>query len=386
VPLGHLGQPLHHALAELGRQGEELLVGDGADALDGCRAGDGVAAVRRSQTAGVDRVDDLGPADDASQRHPGRKRLADRHQVGHHAGVLDRPQLAGAAHARLHLVRDVDDAVLLAQGLQALDELGRHHREAALALHRLEDHAGHRLRIDVRLEHELDALERILGADAAVGIGRRRAVDLGRERPHALLVDQLRGQRHGQQRAAVEAAIERDHGVAAGVVAGDLDRVLDRLGARVDQHRLLGVRARRVLAEQLGHLEVGLVGRHREAGVKQRIGLLLDRCHHRIRGVPDVEHADAAGEVDVLLAVHVHQPGAVRVVGNDRRQGDAAGDVGVTHRKKRFRSRSNLHCHRCPRFCSILCACEYKTSGPLRAESPDTIGHSVQQPREGPSV
>jgi hypothetical protein len=63
----------------------------------------------------------------------------------------------------------------------------------------------------------------------------------------------------------VESPVEGDHGVAAGVVAGDLDGVLDRLGAGVDQHRLLGVGAGRVLAEQLRHLEVGLIRRHREA-------------------------------------------------------------------------------------------------------------------------
>ena len=62
--------------------------------------------------------------------------------------------------------------------------------------------------------------------------------------------------------------------VTTGVVARDLDGVLDRLGAGVDQERLLGVRAGRELAQQLADLEVGLVGGHREAGVQQLLGLV----------------------------------------------------------------------------------------------------------------
>jgi hypothetical protein len=82
--------------------------------------------------------------------------------------------------------------------------------------------------------------------------------------------------------------------------------------------------------------------------VQQRVGLILDRGDDRIRRVPEVQHPDAAGKIDVLLAVHVDQSGTVRMVGDDRCQRHATGDVGVTHRQKRLRSRSNLHCHGAP--------------------------------------
>ena len=246
------------------------------------------------------------------------------------------PQRAGAAHAGLHLVVDVEDAVLLAARLQPADELGRHDGEAALALHRLEDHARDLGRIDRRLEHPVERVEGALGRDAAVRIRAPRPVHLGGERPHAALVHELRGQRHRQQRAAVEAAVERDHRVSAGVVAGDLDRVLDRLGAGVDQQRLLVVRARRELAQHPAHLEIGVVGGHREAGVDQLLRLLADRGDDRLGRVAEVEDADAAGEVDVLAAVDVGQMGAVGVGGEDRRDRDAAGDVAVALRPKRL--------------------------------------------------
>ena len=305
-------------LAQPHRPGQELVARDRAQALDRGGAGHRVAAIGRAEPARMHRVHHVGAADHARQRHAGRERLADGDQVGHDAGVLDAPERAGAAHAGLHLVVDVEDAVRLAPLVEAADELGRHDGEAALALHRLEDHAGHRGRIDGRLEHPVERVERVGRRDAAIRIRRRRPVDLGRKRPHAALVDELGGQAHRQQRAAVEAAVEGDHRVAARVVAGDLDRVLDRLGARVDQQRLLLVVAGSELAQQAAHLEIRVVGGDREAGVHQLLGLRADRRDDRLGRVAEVEHADAAGEVDVLASVDVGQAGAVGVCGEDR--------------------------------------------------------------------
>ena len=48
--------------------------------------------------------------------------LPHTHEVGLDAVVLDAGRRAGAAHAGLHLVVDVEDAVLLAEGLERLRE------------------------------------------------------------------------------------------------------------------------------------------------------------------------------------------------------------------------------------------------------------------------
>ena len=56
--------------------------------------------------------------------------------------VLAGEHLAGAAHARLHLVDDQQDAVLRRQLAQALQERRRRHDVAALALDRLDDDRG----------------------------------------------------------------------------------------------------------------------------------------------------------------------------------------------------------------------------------------------------
>src|SRR5207244_3359924 len=76
--------------------------------------------------------------------------------------------------------------------------------------------------------HTAAPARRPLGAAIAVGI--RDPVHLGRERPEPLLAGHhLRGERHGQVGAAVEAVLEADHGLPAREEAGHLDRVLHRL-------------------------------------------------------------------------------------------------------------------------------------------------------------
>ena len=189
----------------------------------------------------MDGVHHVGTTGDGRERQAAAQRLPGDDQVGLDAEALDRPHRAGASATRLHLVVDVEDAVPLADLLQRANELRRHGDEAALALDRLEHDAGHLSRVDVLLEQQLEPVQRVDDADAAVGIGRRGAVDVGGERAEALLVDQLRGHRHRQVGAPVERAVEHDDARPAGGGACDLDGVLDRLGAGVDSSVFVAV-------------------------------------------------------------------------------------------------------------------------------------------------
>src|SRR4029453_4330809 len=97
-------------------------------------------------------------AGDPRQREPSPERLARDEQVGLDAEVLDRPDRAGAAYARLHLVIDVEGPVLAAELEQARGELVGERDEPALALHRLDDDAR-----DVVLgQQRRDVLERVV--------------------------------------------------------------------------------------------------------------------------------------------------------------------------------------------------------------------------------
>ena len=198
-----------------------------------------VAAVGAAQPARAGGVHQLGPPGDRGQGQPGGDRLGRDGEVGDHARVLlGGVQGAGAAEARLDLVGHERDLQAPAHVGDPLHPAGRWGDEAALALHRLDDQAGHVLGADV----DLDLLLDVVGAGqaagrraeverAAVAVGVGHAEDLARERLVALLVrGDLAGHGQGEQGAAVEGVVEHDHAGAAGGGAGDLDHVLGRLG------------------------------------------------------------------------------------------------------------------------------------------------------------
>ena len=165
-----------------------------------------------------------------------------------------------------------------------------------------------------------------------VDVVERDAVDLGRERAEALLVRlRLRREREREVRAAVERALEADHRGAAGVGARELDRVLDRLGAGVEERRLGRPAERREREQALGQRRVDLVRDDREVGVREALELLLRGLDDVRVGVADVQAADAAGEIDERVAVDVGQRGAAGLGGGDRegdreRRGDAGAE------------------------------------------------------------
>ena len=126
----------------------------------------------------------------------------------------------------------------------------------------------------------------------------------------------------------MEGVVEDDDGGPPGRRAGDLDGVLDRLGARVDEDRLLLLAgARRQLGEAAAHLDVRLVDADHEALVEVLVGLRLDRVDDGREAVAGVLAADAAGEVDERAAVDVGDAGAVGVRDDELRRRDAGAHV-----------------------------------------------------------
>ena len=134
------------------------------------------------------------------------------------------------------------------------------------------------------------------------------AVHLRGERAEAVAVGGgLAGERQGQERAAVEAGIEGQHRGPPGGAARDLDRVLDRLGAAGEERRLGRAGNRDDLAQLARQRHVRLVGRHHETGVLELLHLRARAVQHARRRVTRVQAADAAAEVEELVAVDVDE-------------------------------------------------------------------------------
>src|SRR6185312_7354511 len=77
-----------------------------------------------------------------AERHAGGDAFGHADDVGLNAGVLDGPPLAGAACSRLNFVHDEEDAVLVADATNLLEEVGGSDDIAALALDGFEDDGG----------------------------------------------------------------------------------------------------------------------------------------------------------------------------------------------------------------------------------------------------
>ena len=117
----------------------------------------------------------------------------------------------------------------------------------------------------------------------------------------------------------MEPCVERDHGRAAGRDSCDLDRILDCLGARVEERGSRRAGERDDPTEPLGELDVHGVRHDREVGVDELGRLLLDRLDDARVAVAHVADTDAAGEVDERVAVDVRDR-RVQSLGSEHRQ------------------------------------------------------------------
>ncbi len=214
------------------------------------------------------RHDRLGRHDRGDRLPAGRHRLAEQQDVGLQIPQVARPDRPAAPQAGLHLVADQQPSVLVAQALEAVPERRGGSEDPRLARHRLDQHAGDLLGIDLVAQQplldELDVQRLVVGAGAAVERG-AEAVRVGREDEAgdvlgvggrvARHVGRVRGRQVG--RFAVVLAQERQDHRPAGGLAGELDRALDGLGAR-DGRSDAGDPGRGERDEPLGELQHGL--------------------------------------------------------------------------------------------------------------------------------
>ena len=156
--------------------------------------------------------------------HSGAEALRRSNDVGLDAKVFNRPHLAGATGARLHLVNDDGDAVLVGDRLQAREELLVRDDVAALTLDWLHHKCGDLITRDSARDDALLQLVETLAAEWHVQEAWRKWAKVG-------VVLRLRiCQRECAEGSSMEAADEADDPLAPAHVARQLNGGLDRLG------------------------------------------------------------------------------------------------------------------------------------------------------------
>ncbi len=209
---------------------------------------------------------------------------------------LVREEVAGPAHAALHLVEDEEDVVPVAE--RRASPRGRPWEWALRPLRpdRL-DHDRRRLLGD-------GGLERVVVAE-------RDMVEALEQRREAVGQAVAAGGRDGRHGAAVKAALEGDDAVALGLAAAKveaprhLDAGFHRLGAGIAHEHGLGEGMRhQPVGEALQLLDAEEVGDMPEPG-----RLLLQRLDQMRVAMAERVDRDAAGEIEKAAAVARVQPG-----------------------------------------------------------------------------
>ena len=209
-----------------------------------------------------------------------------------------REQLAGASHAGLHLVEQQQNALLVGERAQILEEAPRDLAHAALAHDRLDQDPGGFI-ADRRLDR--------------VHVERIDLVEAVDRRAEAFEMLGLRASGDGCERPAVEGAFEGDEPVALGravlemIAPRGLDCAFDGLGAGIgEEHHVGEGRRGEPRPEPL------LLGDAMQIGdVPELVGLLGERRDQTRMRVPERGDGHAAGEVEIALAFRGVEIGAV---------------------------------------------------------------------------
>ncbi len=141
MPRGELLQLARKELAGVGGRLQKLRLADLFEYRQAGRAHQRVA-VEGAALVAVLEAGRLFACEQHGERHAAADALAQRHDVGLDPGMLVVKQLSGAADAGLDLVEDQQQAMILRQRTQLLQELvgGRPH--AGFALNRLQHHGN----------------------------------------------------------------------------------------------------------------------------------------------------------------------------------------------------------------------------------------------------
>ncbi len=242
------------------------------------------------------------------------ERLGQRENVGLQIPMLEGEPFAGATQAGLHFVADKKRAVLAAEGLSAIVVIVPREFDA-LALDEFDDEGG-----DVALFQFVFELG---------DIAHRHGLATGDEWAEAFVKGGIAGDRKRTVAESVVGILQGENAGATRGALGELQRALDGLGAAVAKEyrvemwsALLSEALDEALGEQTAHqrgIELYHVG-------QIQLKHIADRLLHDGMIPADIEDAETGKEIEVILAVHVVEIGALRA-GIDDIESDGALDL-----------------------------------------------------------
>ncbi len=288
---------LLEVVADFRRVREQAFVFDGVDHGDGHGAGQRPAAECGSMHAGVNGACGFFGAENRTEGKAAGERLGQGGDVGLNAVVLIRAPLAGAAHAGLNLIDDEQSAGGTGQRAGLGKELLRQRTNAAFALDGLDE----------------DGADFVGKLRAQIGdIVEAYKLDAGNHRTKRLAVLRLVRGRDRAEGAAVEALFQGQElrsdilafaAQQARVGAGQLQCAFPRLSAGVGEEDAVQPGA---LGEAQRQLRLPLV-KEEVGSVDQRAALVDDGAFDGGMTVAERVHADAAQQVEIVVAVFVDE-------------------------------------------------------------------------------
>src|SRR5208337_189982 len=279
-------------------------------------AGERVAGKGAAEAAGSGRIHNFCASGDSSERQTAAQRFRGNKKIRLDAIALAREKCARTSEAGLNFVGNKQNSVLVAEIDQRFEVIRRRSNESTFSQDRFGDHGGNFFVGNDAFEgvFEMARAVKIAGrifqiVRAAITVGERDAVHLAGERREASFIGMgLAGEGKSHHCAAMESVFEGDDGGALGVGTRDLDRVLYSFRATVDEQSFLGKLSRRYLVHALGKPDVAFVGRDLNAGVQEFVELAADGIDYSFLSMTSVGTANAAGKIDVAVAVDVFEP------------------------------------------------------------------------------
>ncbi len=306
-------EPTPEVIGHPARVVENPLALEGAAHLERGRRHNGRAAEGRRVRARPEGCGDRRARQHRTHRKTVGERLGQGHDVGCGPELFVGEHRPGTAHPGLNLIEDEQEAGLVAQGPDLLEEVRPRATHPPLPLNRLEHDGCGRW-----------AYLRLQGGDVV----KRRKIEPLQERVEADLDLLLAGGREGRHGTAVEGLLHADDAEAVGlpgcfeVFARELDGGFVRLGSTVAEEDPVGEAVRREPCRQF-HLgnRVEQVG-----DMPEHAGLAAEGLGHLRVGVPQVADRDAGHEIGVGLAGFVPEGAAAALGQNDREPFVGAGD------------------------------------------------------------